>query len=117
MAKSTVPTSPKPKKGKKGYILGATLMLSACGTGLPGLPSDPEPNEKVLAKIVSVCKYSGLFDTVSGLAGLAPVPGVAMGVNLVNAGVDKVCGDPVRFAKDASTIEWLIKNFRSAGKM
>jgi hypothetical protein len=38
------------------------------------------------------------------------VPAATLPVAAVNAGVDKVCADPERFAADVSTEEWLLKN-------
>lgn len=65
-------------------------------------------------KIVSACAFSGLFTLVNGTGtSLAPVPGVAVLGQLVDAGIDKVCGDPGLYAGDASTVAWLVKNFKS----
>ena len=114
MAKKTAPKNSPPMKKGKGYIMGARMLgLGACSA----VPSDLAPDPQVRAKIVAVCAYSGLFSMIGNFAGLIPVPGVSMGVNLLNAGVDQVCGNPDVFAKDASIVEWLIRNFRSAGRM
>jgi hypothetical protein len=52
---------------------------------------------------------SGVFKAADGALSTF-VPPAALPVSLVNAGVDKVCADPTKFAGDATTVEWLVKN-------
>jgi hypothetical protein len=116
MAKKAPPKNSPPMKKGKGYIAGMALaaMLAGCAVpGAPALPGDPI----VRAKIVAVCAYSGLWQMVGNFAGLIPIPGITVAISLLNAGADRVCNNPDEFAQDASTVEWLIRQFRDAGKM
>lgn len=90
-------------------VLAGALALAGCGAVRQ--PADPA----VTARIAQVCLASGLFTSVNSVAaGLVPVPGIALGAALVDAGVDKVCADPERFAGDVSTVEWLARNLPHA---
>ncbi len=76
----------------------------------------PLPEPQIEAAIRTACVYSGLFEQVDAFGTLVPVPGVSFGIGLLNAGVDKVCSDPARYAGDISTIEWLLAQFRAHPK-
>ncbi len=83
------------------------VSLSSCG-GVPVQPADPV----VVQRIVTACLASGLFKDASGF-GLSAIPVPMVGEvlsRLLNAGVDRVCADPARFAGDISTVEWVVKN-------
>jgi hypothetical protein len=54
-----------------------------------------------------------LFKLAGGALEIA-VPAAALAVAVVEAGVEKVCADPQRFAGDVSTVEWVVKNLRTA---
>ena len=82
------------------------LLLAACGTMMQ--PADP----KVTADILSACTRSGWFKMVDGLVAAA-VPAASLPIAVLNAGVDRVCADPERFAADISTVEWVVRNLRS----
>lgn len=90
-----------------------SLGLSACAPGaMP--PADPA----VVAKINYVCAYSGAFKFADQwAASVVPVPGVSLGVNLLNAGVDQVCLHPDSVAQGEATVKQLIADFKAAGKM
>ena len=79
------------------------LLLAACGTMMQ--PADP----KVTAEILAACTRSGWFKMVDGIAAAA-FPVVSLPIAVLNAGVDRVCADPERFAADISTVEWVAKN-------
>ena len=85
-------------------VSGIVLLLSAC-TPVQQQPADPD----VVARIERICTASGFFKLVNGAVVLA-VPAAAIPIALLNAGVDKVCLDPERFAADAATLKWLAKN-------
>jgi uncharacterized protein YceK len=65
--------------------------------------------DRIEARIVQVCAQSGLFKIVSGVA-LYAIPGAALPIDLIQAGVDKVCANPSRYAHNAGTVAWLIRN-------
>lgn len=96
-------------------LLSASLALGLAACGAVGTPPPADP--KVTAEIVNVCMGSGLFVAInSTLTSLVPVPGVAIAGSLVDAGVMQVCADPARFARDASTVIWLVKLLAAAIK-
>ena len=82
------------------------LLLAACGTMMQ--PADP----KVTADILAACTRSGWFKMADGIAAAA-FPVVSLPIAFINAGVDRVCADPERFAADISTVEWVAKNLAS----
>ena len=95
------------------------LALAGCTAAPPigalvppaAQPAVAQSAAAVEQKFAALCVGSGLFVLVNGWAtSSVPVPGLALAGQLVDAGVDKVCADPARFAADASTIEWLVKN-------
>jgi hypothetical protein len=94
----------------KGHALAALFLLAGCQPP-PGPPPPPDP--AVVARIVTACTGSGLFKLAGGALEIA-VPATALPVAVVNAGVDKVCADPARFAGDVSTVEWVVKNLRAS---
>jgi hypothetical protein len=92
------------------------MMLVSCST-----PPAPPPTEqarldrdtaRVEHEIKTTCLGSGLFKFADG-AIAAAVPAAGIPIALVNAGVDFVCAHPDRFAQDASTVEWLTRNFKA----
>jgi hypothetical protein len=85
----------------KTHALAGILWLAGCQPQ----PADPA----VVQRIVAACTQSGLFKLAGGVAAIA-VPAATLPVAVVNAGVDKVCADPERFAGDVSTVEWVVKN-------
>lgn len=96
--------------------IAAGLMIALAGCAeVPGLqPADPA----IVAKINYVCAYSGAFKFADNLAAsVIPVPGVALGVELVNAGVDNLCLHPERIAAGEATVVDLIARFKAAGRM
>lgn len=108
MAKTKPKQPPKRKPGKaKGYLaVAALLAVSAC-SAIVAQPANP----KVTAEIVKACLYSGLFKTADGMLTMA-VPAASLPVSVINAGVDRVCAAPEKYAADISTIEWVVKNTR-----
>ena len=66
-----------------------------------------------MARIVAACTDSGLFKLATGALEIA-VPATTLPVAVINAGVEKVCADPQRFAGDVSTVEWVEKNLRAS---
>lgn len=88
----------------RALAFAAPLALGACGLVTPQ-PADP----RVVLEIVRACTYSGFFKMADG-ALVAAVPAVSLPVSLVNAGVDRVCEAPEKFASDISTVEWVVKN-------
>jgi hypothetical protein len=92
----------------KSIIFGIFIALTGCAGTIPVVSTDPA----VTARIVAVCTDSGLFKVINGTVA-AFVPQATLPVALVNAGIDQVCTHPETFAADASTVEWLIKNFAS----
>jgi hypothetical protein len=93
-----------------GHIRRRFAMLASCQPP-PGPPPPPDP--AVVMRIVTACTGSGLFKLAGGALEIA-VPATALPVAVVNAGVDKVCADPARFAGDVSTVEWVVKNLRTS---
>lgn len=91
----------------KGLALVVGLSLGACSV-LPNIPAQ-EPNPQVVADITKACTMSGLFKLGTGIVASA-VPAGALPAQVIDAGVDKVCADPTAFAKDVSTVEWVVKN-------
>jgi hypothetical protein len=94
----------------KGCGVAALLLFVGCQT--PAQPPPP-PDPAVVERILRACTGSGLFKLAGGALEIA-VPAAALPVAVVNAGVEKVCADPERFAGDVSTVEWVIKNLRTA---
>jgi len=92
--------------------LAALLLFVGCQT--PAEPPPP-PDPAVVQRILRACTASGLFKLAGGALEIA-VPAAALPVAVVNAGVEKVCADPQRFAADVSTVEWVVKNLRTAGR-
>src|SRR5207248_7592102 len=90
----------------KERALAALFLLAGCQ---PPSQPPPPPDPAVVARIVRACTGSGLFKLAGGALEIA-VPAAALPVAVVNAGVDKVCADPERFAGDVSTVEWVLKN-------
>lgn len=79
-------------------------LLAGCANITPQ-PADP----KVVQRIENVCMASGYFKFVNGALALA-YPPAAVPAQIFNRGIDQVCGDPVKFAGDVSTVEWLVRN-------
>jgi hypothetical protein len=90
---------------KIGIVCIYGSMLIGCATPPPQQPADPT----IVARIERVCQDSGLFKVINGVVVLA-VPAASIPVALLNAGVDKVCMNPEKFASDISTVQWLVKN-------
>ena len=82
----------------------AVGLLASCANITPQ-PADPV----VVRRIEGICLASGYFKFIDGALALA-YPPAAVPVEIFNRGVDRVCADPVKFATDVSTIQWLIKN-------
>jgi hypothetical protein len=81
---------------------------------LAGCPVDRQPADPAtVSRIVAACTDSGLFKLAGGALEVA-VPAATLPVAVVNAGVDKVCADPERFAGDVSTVEWVVKNLHAS---
>lgn len=78
------------------------LLITSCTARQPANPD-------VVARIERICMSTGLFKLVDGAIALA-VPVASIPIALINAGVDRVCMDPERFASDAATVKWLLKN-------
>jgi len=98
------------KASHKGCGLAALLLLVGCQ--MPAEPPPP-PDPAVVQRILRACTASGLFKLAGGVLEIA-VPTAALPGAVVDAGVEKVCADPQRFAGDVSTVEWVIKNLRTA---
>lgn len=92
--------------------VGLVLALASCSS-LPATNA-PAVNARagtIQAGIVQACVASGMFrmaDTVVMIA----VPISALPLAVINAGVDRVCADPARYARDAATVEWVVRNLR-----
>ena len=95
---------------RKGHSLAGVLLLASCQPG----PIDRQPADlAVVARIVAACTDSGLFKLAGGALEIA-VLAATLPVVVINAGVDKVCANPERFAGDVSTVEWVVKNLRTS---
>jgi hypothetical protein len=93
-------------RAHKTHALAGVLLLAGCQPlAVERQPADPA----VIARIVAACTDSGLFKLAGGALEIA-VPAATLPVAVVNAGVDKVCANPERFAGDVSTVEWVVKN-------
>lgn len=91
--------------------------LSACGAGLT-LPPPAGADPATVAKINYVCAYSGLFKFANtAAASVIPVPGLALGANVLNAEVDNACLHPETVASGIGVVENLIGQFKAAGRM
>jgi hypothetical protein len=98
------------KAAHKAHNLAGILLLAGCQpVPIERQPADPA----VAARIVAACTDSGLFKLAGGALEIA-VPAATLPVAVINAGVDKVCADPERFAGDVSTVEWVAKNLRAS---
>jgi hypothetical protein len=93
--------------------LTSVLLLAGCASPSPGPGpvGPPTADPATVTRIVAACTNSGLFKLAGGAIGVA-VPVAALPVAVVNAGVEKVCADPQRFADDVTTVEWVAKNLR-----
>jgi hypothetical protein len=89
---------------RRAAVFLAITLISGCSS-IVQQPANP----KVVQDIVSVCTASGYFKFANGIVSLA-FPGASLPISIVNAGIDKVCMDPTKFAADASTVQWLVKN-------
>lgn len=89
---------------RKATLVGL-LALAGCA-GVTAQPADPATTQR----IVSACLASGLFKTGAGFGlSFAGPPGEIFS-RILDAGVDKVCADPARYAADISTAGWVAKN-------
>lgn len=106
--------------------LGMGVALGACSLGsvassssapaaaapaavTPLIAGAPAADPNVVQSIATACSDSGLFKLADGtVATLIPV--ATLPVDIINAGVDKVCANPAQFASDVSTAEWVVKN-------
>ena len=88
-------------------LLAAALAvaLSSCET-IPVQPADPA----VTQRIVTACLASGLFKTGVGFGLSFAGPPGEIADRVISWGIDKVCADPARYAADAATVEWVVKN-------
>jgi hypothetical protein len=94
----------------KAHSLASVLLLAGCQLGsIEPQSADPA----VVARIVAACTNSGLFKLAGGALEIA-VPTATLPIAVVNAGVDKVCADPERFAGDVSTAQWVAENLRTS---
>ena|SRR5689334_15438315 len=92
----------------KPCIIAGVLLLASCQSGpVTQQPADPA----VVSRIVHACTNSGLFK-LGGALEIA-VPAATLPVAVVNAGVERVCADPERFAGDVSTVEWVVNNLHA----
>jgi hypothetical protein len=92
----------------------AAIALSSSLLGCAAI-TQQAADPKVVSGITTACTDSGLFKLVDGAVTMA-LPAATLPVAVINAGVDKVCADPARFASDISTIEWVAKNLAGAAK-
>jgi hypothetical protein len=100
----------------RAALCAAPFLLSACAAIAPVQPQPADP--AVVAKINYVCAYSGLFKFADQVASsVVPVPGLSLGVNLLNGEVDKICAHPEQVAATEATVVDLINRFKAAGKM
>lgn len=90
----------------------AALGAAAC-SALPAADGSAVATDadRIEAQIAQACAASGLFKIVGGVASIA-VPVAALPVSVIQAGVDRVCADPARFARDAGTVSWVMRNLR-----
>ncbi len=88
-------------------LLAAALAvsLSSC-SAVPVQPADPD----VVQRIVTACLASGLFKSGVGFGLSFAGPPGEIADRVISWGIDRVCADPVRFAGDISTVEWVVKN-------
>jgi hypothetical protein len=88
-------------------FLACLLGLAACA---PITQDKAADTAAIRQEIVDVCLLSPLFKDGNSLIGaVVPAPGVALGADLVNAGITVVCANPDRFAAvDAVTAEWIV---------
>lgn len=89
---------------KAPALFALALSLAGCVS-----PTEPQNEARIEHEIVVACLASPLFKAADGVL-TAAVPAATLPVDLVNAGVDIVCGSPALFAHDASTVEWVAKN-------
>jgi hypothetical protein len=94
-------------------VLTGVLLLAGCAgpSPGPGAAGPPTADPATVSRIVAACTNSGLFKLAGGALDIA-VPAATLPVAVVNAGVEKVCADPKRFADDVTTVEWVAKNLR-----
>ena len=84
------------------WLVVICVLASSC---VASQPADPD----TVQKIMQVCEYTGFFEFIGGAASLA-VPYAALPIKIIDAGIDKVCMSPEKFASDISTVQWLIQN-------
>ncbi len=92
-------------KSALAFLFWVPPAAFVAGCGITPQSANPE----VVQRIVAACTASGLFKAVDGALSAA-VPAAALPVMVINAGVDRVCADPQRFAGDISTVEWVVRN-------
>ncbi len=105
-----------PPKGKADMNAVRLPLIAAIMLGLAACTAADEAAigasaDKIEEKIVKACTASGLFKTATTVA-LAAVPAGTLPKAAIDAGVDLVCGDPAKYAKDAGTVAWVAKNLR-----
>lgn len=88
----------------------ALLLLGACAQR-PLPPVNNDTPENVAERITKVCKTFGIIRIAGGVA-IYAIPGAALPITLINRGVDQVCANPEKFAHDAATVAWVIRNAR-----
>jgi hypothetical protein len=84
------------------------LMLGGCSV-VPTV--NVERVDRIEARIVAACEHSGLFKGIGGVA-LAAVPLGVLPKSVLDAGVDRVCANPERYARYADTVAWVLRNLR-----
>ena len=89
--------------------IACALALAACA---PITGDKSADTAAIRQEIIDACLLSPVFKSGNSLAGaVVPVPGVALGADLVNAGITVVCANPDRFAVvDAAAAEWTIEH-------
>jgi hypothetical protein len=101
---------------RRGALLLALGLIAGCAGVAPPSPAELAREDadtiRIAAKIRHACLGSGLFKLADG-AVAAAVPAAELPVALTNAGVDLVCANPERFAREASTIEWLGRELKA----
>lgn len=93
-------------------VAGALTALILLAVGIVGCVERQPSNPATVARIERLCEDSGFFKLVNG-AVVAAVPPASLPISIVNAGIDRVCLDPERFAGDISTVQWLAKNLHA----
>jgi hypothetical protein len=97
-------------------LVAAPLLALAACSSLPATTPDPTAIARIEADIVKACTADGLFRPAVQAGVAIAVPAGQLPLSVVEAGIDRICADPARYARDIGAAEQVAKTLRDVAK-